>query len=214
MTLPVSSLGQEAATAILRSNGSVLLNHNPAANPTAIYRDDMIETQKSAAARIEIAGSAADVNPETMLQFEGDELVLDHGSLVVNTSHGLRVRVGCVTVTPVNAEAWTHYEVADVDGKVKVFATKSDVYLNARSNKLESAKDAKRSTREIVREGEQKTRSEKCGAGDLDQDHLAGRGAVFNSPWAKYGTIGLVGVLTCWALCRSDDPISPAKPSN
>ena len=53
-------------------------------------------------ARIEMIGSSVDVNPETMVQFQGDELALDDGSLSVNTSRGLRIRVGCVTVTPVN----------------------------------------------------------------------------------------------------------------
>jgi hypothetical protein len=31
-----------------------------------------------------------------------------------------------------------------------------------------------------------------------------------NSPWAKYGSLIGIGVLT---LCRGDDPISPSNPS-
>src|ERR1700674_1595336 len=138
--LPVSLPAQDTAAAMLRSNGTgVLLNKNPAPASAALFSNDLIETPKTAVARIEASGSSADLNPETVVQFEGNELVLDHGSLSVNTSRGLRVRVGCVTVTPVNDAQWTHYEVADLDGKVTVAALKNDVYIDARSNHPQQA---------------------------------------------------------------------------
>ena len=76
--------------AMLRSDGvGVLVNKSPAPASIALFSDDLIETQKTAVARIEASGSAADINSETMVQFEGNELVLDHGSLSVNTSRGM-----------------------------------------------------------------------------------------------------------------------------
>lgn len=214
MAAPLVSLpAQDGAAAILRSNGSVLLNKNPAPNPSALYRDDLIETQKAAGARIEASGSAADLNPETMLQFEVDELVLDHGSLSVNTSRGLRVRIGCVTVTPVNVADWTHYEVTDVDGKISVSASKSDVYIDSRTSNRQQAGTRTRSDRVIVHEGEQKSRGEKCAAGDLKEGRVAGQGAIMNSTWTRSAAGIGIGVLTCWALCRSDNPLSPSDPS-
>jgi len=211
-TPSVSLFAQDNASAILRPSGNVFLNEHPAPNSSALYPDDLIETKKGAAARIEANGSAADLNPETMLQFEGYELVLDHGSLSVNTSRGLRVRIGCVTVAPVNTAEWTHYEVADVDGKITVSASKSDVYIEERSGNLEQAKKRTQSERTIVREGEQKSRTEKCGAADLPKDRLAGQGAGLNSPWARGAAAVAVGGLTCWAICRSDNPLSPSSP--
>jgi hypothetical protein len=215
-TLPVSLLAQDSAAAILRSNGGVLLNKNPAPASSALYPDDLIETQKTLA-RIEATGSTADLNPDTMVQFEGYELVLDHGSLAVNTSRGLRVRIGCVTVTPVNAAEWTHYEVADVDGKITVSASKSDVYIDSRSSGQEPAtaqtKKPNRSDRTIVHEGEQKSRDEKCAAAEVKDDRLAGRGAIMNSPWAKGAAAAGIASLVCWALCQSDNPLSPSDPS-
>ena len=211
-TLPVSLLAQEAASAILRSNGGVLLNRNPAPASSALYSDDLIETQK-APARIEASGSAADLNPGTMLQFEGAELVLDHGSLAVNTSRGLRVRIGCVTVTPVNTAEWTHYEVSDVNGKITVSASKSDVYIDSRSSNQQPTGKRPQSDRAIVREGEQKSRDEKCGAADLDNDRLPGQGAIMNSPWARGAAAAGIGGLVCWAICQSDNPLSPSDPS-
>jgi len=208
-TPSVSVPAQDSPSAILRGNGSVLLNKNPAPTSSALYPDDLIETRK-AAARIEATGSAADLNPDTMLQFEGGELVLDHGSLAVNTSRGLRVRIGCVTVTPVNAYEWTRYEVADVDGKITVSASKSDVYINSRSSEPEQAKKKNRSDRAIVHEGERKSRDEKCGAADMEE--LAGRGAIMNSPYAQGIAAAGIGGLICWAICNTDNPASPAAP--
>ena len=69
--LPVSLPADDATAAMLRSNGvGVRVNENPAPASIALFADDLIETQKSAVARIEASGSTADINPETMVQFE------------------------------------------------------------------------------------------------------------------------------------------------
>jgi len=213
--LPVSLLAQDSATAMLRSNGvGVTVNRNPAQASVALFSDDLIEIQKNAAARIEASGSAADINAETMVQFEGNELVLDHGTLSVNTSRGMRVRVGCLTVTPANPTEWTHYDVTDLDGKVTVSALKNDVNIDARSSNPQAARQSANSNRVSVREGERKSREEKCGAADIKQPstRIPGIGAVMNSPYAVTVGVVAVGVVTCWALCRSNKPMSPTDP--
>lgn len=214
--LPVSLLADDAA-GMLRSNGiGVLVNKNPAPPSTALFPNDLIETDKAAVARIELTGSSADINSETMVQYEANELALDHGAISVNTSRGLRVRVGCLTMTPVNSAEWTHYDVADVDGKVTVSALKNDVYIDVRidvrSRNPEHLKQQVRSNQITVREGEQKSREEKCGAADLKFPPAPGVGAIMNSPYVIWPAVGVIGSLTCWALCRNDDPLSPAKP--
>ena len=120
--------------------------------------------------------------------------------------------MGCVTVTPVNLTEWTHYDVTDLDGKISVSALKNDVNIDSRSGNPKQAKQSAHSTRVTVREGEQKSREEKCGAADVKTpERLAGRGAIMNSPWAKGA--GLVGIgMTCLLICRGDDPISPTYP--
>lgn len=210
--LPVSLLGQETGSAMLRSSGGVLVNKNTAPSSIALFRDDLIETPKDVVARIELLGSTADISDETMLQFESDELVLDHGTVSVNTSRALPVRVGCVTVTPVNAD-WTHYDVTDINGKITVSALKQDVYIGVHTSDAQEAKHPERSNRVIVHEGEQKSREEKCGAPIIkDSGHLAGRGAIMNSPWVKWPSLGGIVVLACFGLCHSDDPVSPSTP--
>lgn len=163
-------------------------------------------------ARVELTGSSVDISPETIVEYDGDELVLDHGNVAVNTSNGLRVRVGCLVVVPVNPSLWTHYQVSDVDGKLTVAAEKSDVYINERSKaKTKDVKESERSGRSIVRESERKTRQDKCGAG-YEPAQPPGNGPILDSPWARLAGAGAIGVVTCWALCKSDDPISPQSP--
>jgi len=210
--LPGSLLADDTAAAMLRSNGGALVNKNPAPASTALFLHDLIETQKNVVARIEATGSTADISPETMVEFDGDELALDHGSVSVNTSRVLRVRIGCVTVTPVNAD-WTHYDVTDVNSKVIVSALKSDVYIDSRSKNPQQAKQPTHSDRVLVREGEQKSREEKCGAPAIkESDQLAGKGAIMNSPWVIGAGVVIVSVIACFGLCHDDDPISPSKP--
>ena len=213
VVFPVSLDAQETAAAILRSSGSgVLVNNSPAPTSIALFPNDLVETPKNAVARIELAGSSADINVDSVVQFDGDELVLDHGSLSVSTTRGVRVRVGCLTVTPVNLSQWTRYDVSDVNGKVTVNAAKGDVYIDSREKKAQEAKNPSRSTRDIVRESEQKSREEKCGAAYLKGESMPGLGALMNSTWAKIVAGSVAGAIACLGLCRDDDPVSPWKP--
>lgn len=214
VVLPVSLFAQDVSGAILRANGAgILLNKASAPPSTAVFADDLIETPKGSIARIETTGSAADINSETMVQYEVDELVLDHGSLSVNTTRGLRVRVGCLTVTPLNPSDWTQFEVLDLDGKVTVHALKNDVYIDARSKNPQDLQKPSHSSRDLVRAGEQKSRDEKCGAAYINPaDARSGIGAIMNSMTAKLIGAGIVATVTCYVVCRGDDPISPWKP--
>ncbi len=211
--LAASSLADDGPTAMLHTDGTgVLVNGNPPPSSTALFAGDLIETQKSAVARIEASGSAADLDPETLVQFEGDELVLEHGRLSVNTMHGLRVHVGCLTIVPENSTEWTHYDVADVDGKVTISALKNAVVINTSAGKLEQARQPALSSGVTVHEGQQQSRDEKCGGPKSAPPSPMGGGNIMNSPWTIGGGAVGIGVLTCLALCRGPEPISPTKP--
>jgi hypothetical protein len=62
----------------------------------------VIQTEPGHVAKIDADGSTVTVQPETVLQFRDNEIVLDHGSLQMDTSRGLKVHVNCLTVVPVN----------------------------------------------------------------------------------------------------------------
>ena len=205
-----SKMAQSTGSAILHSGGGVWLNHNLAPSSSAIFPNDLIQTAKDAQAKIDADGSTVTVQPDTVVEFDGDELVLDHGSLQVVTSRALRVRVNCVTVTPVEL-GWTRYDVTDVDGKVHVAANQDDVKIHYAGAAAQHSKQATLSDA-TVHQGEQATREERCGAAAKIDKMVDADGAVLNHPWAWATGATVIGVVTCWALCRGDDPISPAKP--
>ena len=209
--LPESLMADESTMAILHGTPGVLLNGNPAPPSSALFPDDVVQTQARAEATINAAGSTVTVNPETVVQFEGGELHLDHGTLQMSTSTQLRVRVGCLTVVPVNA-VWTQYDVTDVNGKVTVAARTSDVNIETRGSKVTQGQKGSRAQEVTVREGEQKTREENCAVAPQAPAYVAAKGAILNSPWVKWPALGAIGIATCWALCRGDDPISPSDP--
>jgi hypothetical protein len=207
--LPASLMAQDSGRAMLHSSGGVWLNGNLAPGSSAIFPQDMIQTQEGVTAKIDAYGSAVMVEPDTIVQFDGDELVLDHGSLQVDTSRGMRVRVNCLTVIPL-AQAWTRYDVIDVDGKVTVVAREDDVKIHY-GGAVRPSKQAEL-TDVTVHHGEQATREERCGAAAKPSQVVNANGAILNSIWAKAAGLTAIGVLTCWALCRGDEPVSPSSP--
>ncbi|HEX3821051.1 MAG TPA: hypothetical protein VHW45_11985 [Candidatus Sulfotelmatobacter sp.] len=210
----MSLTAQESAGAMLRSSSSgVLVNRNPVPASIALFRGDIIETSKGAVARIELTGSTVDVAPQTMVQFDGDELVLDYGGLAVDSSRGLRVRVGCVTILPVDDAVLTHYQVVDQSGRITDSSLKRDTYMDSQSKNRKQVKQTEDSQRTIVHEGEQQSREDKCGAGYTNGPPPPGSGPILNSMWARAAGVGAVGALTCWVLCfQKPSPVSPSHP--
>jgi len=204
--LPTSLMAQNSARAMLHDDGGVWLNGSPAPNSSAIFLHDLVQTQKGNWAKIDADGSTVTAQPETIVQFEGDELVLDHGSLQLNTSRGMKVRVNCITVIPLTQD-WNRYDVTDVDGRVVVVAHQNDVRIHYQGAATRLSKQA-RSSDVTVHQGEQVTREERCGAPSRPAEAT---GTTLNSIWAKGAGIAAVGILTCWALCRGDEPVSPSK---
>lgn len=213
LLLPLSLFAQNTNSAVLHTNGAgVTVNQGPVPRISALFLNDLIQTQSNALVWIEWTGSVVNIDPDTLLEFEGNELVLYHGRLSATTSQGLRVSVGCVTITPVNDALKTDYDINDVDGIVTVHSQINDVYLDAHSRNLQPAKQPKHSEPEIVRQGDRKSRSEKCAGGEIHSAARAGVPPILDSPWAVgEGAAGIVA-LACWSLCRGDNPASPTVP--
>jgi hypothetical protein len=208
VVLPASLSAQDGGRAMLHSNGGTSLNGSPAPISAAIFPHDTIQTQKESTAKIDAEGSTATLQAETVILFEPDEIALDHGSLELITSREMRVRVNCMTVIPVSEE-WTRYAVTEVNGKVTVAAYQNDVKIHSLGAEVRRSKKGEDT---IVHQGEQVTREEGCGAAAKPADTVAAERAILNTTWAKAAGIVAVGVVTCWALCRGDEPISPDKP--
>ena len=207
---PASLAAQTTGGALLHSDGGTWLNGNPAPDTSAIFPDAVIQTQQGHSAKIDADGSTALIQPETIVQFEGDELVLDHGWLQLNTARQMKVRINCITVIPLTPDR-TQYDVTDIDGKITVAAIKNDVKIHYKAAVTRRSKQSE-SSDVIVHEGEQSTRDDKCGAAVRPADVVDAKGAILNSVWAKSAGVAVIGTLTCLGLCHSDDPVSPSKP--
>lgn len=208
--LPVSLMADDSVAAVLRHDGGAVVNGNPAPPSVAIFPSDTVQTLHQRQATINAAGSSVVLQADTLVQYEEDGLVLDHGTVLVSTSRGLKVRVGCITVLPATT-AWTQFDVTDVDGKVIVAARKNDVNIDSRNPRLQTER-ATGGLRVTVHEGEQTTRDEHCGPAPKSSGPIAAKGAILNSPWAIGTALGGIIIGVCLVICHNDDPISPDRP--
>jgi hypothetical protein len=208
--LPTSFMAQDSTRGMLHSDGGTWLNGNPAPASAAVFPDSLVQTQAGHSSRIDVAGSNVLVLPETEVQFLGSLLVLTHGSLQLVTTSKMEVLVGCIRITPTTSDR-TEYEVTDVDGRVRIAASKSNVKVHAHGSGVLRSKQGE-SSDAIVHEGEQSTRDERCGAPPSPTQTVTATGPFLDSWWAKGVGIGVVATLTCLGLCHEDDPISPSKP--
>jgi len=162
--VPVALLGQTPA-AILHAQGGVWVNGYEARDSSAIFSGDFLETKPAFSGTLTLEGTSVLMQPETVGKFEGDLLVLDHGSVSVETSKSFKVRVNCMTVTPVLNE-FTQYEVTDVNATVRVAARKLDVNVHRETKGKPTAQSEASSEGGTVHEGEEKNYEESavCGA--------------------------------------------------
>jgi len=211
--VPVTLLGQSPA-AILHSQGGVWVNGYEARDSSAIFSGDALETKPGFSATLTLEGSSVLLAPETIGKFEGDVFVLDHGSVAVETSTGFRVRVKCITVTPV-VKDFTKYEVSDVNRIVQVAARKLDVNVEgeAKQKKTVQEPDTQNSQGGVVHETEQKNYDENqiCGA----PPELVTSGSSLNPKWIAAGAGG-AGLLLCLIVCighgGNKQTVSPSSP--
>lgn len=194
VVLPLSLLGQappQTPSAILHAAGGVWVNGAEARDSTAIFSGDLLETKPGFSATLSLDGTEVLLAPETVAKFEGDVLVLDHGSVAVGTSKSFKVRVNCLKVVPVQNE-WTKYEVSDLNGTVQVAARKSDVNVEHGMRGKPSPESTPSEQEASVHEGQQKNynESELCGA----PPQPASAGSGVNPKWIAAGA-GAAGIL-------------------
>jgi hypothetical protein len=212
--LPASLQAADTTPAILHSQGGVWVNGMEAADSSAVFPGDLLETKPGFNASLSIDGSTVSIQPESVVKFEENLLALDHGSLLVGTTTGMRVRVHCITVIPVSNAEWTQYEVTDVNGTVQVAAHKKDVRIELEGNPQKTPTATVASGGTAVHEGEQASRreSEVCAA--PPQPKAASGPLNLNPKWIAAGGVG-AGILICLlAHCfgGGSGPVSPSQP--
>jgi hypothetical protein len=225
LAFPVSLTAGETSSAILHHNGGVWVDGKVAPDSSAIFVGEVLETKAESIAKLDAEGSSVLVQPESVVRFEENSITLEHGSVSVDTSKGMTVRVKCITVVPVST-AWTQYDVSDVNGTVHVNARKSDVNIEEGSRKaknevrLEEVKPDKEeaaSGSANVREGQQASREESlCGIAQRPGETQSG---PFHSPYTKWVALGIAGgVILPWVFPHggggsgSGGAMSPSTP--
>jgi hypothetical protein len=200
-----------AAMLYINNNGAAWVNgaHVPRAS-SSIFLGDLLQTRSDSVANINQPGSSITVLSDSLVQFQGASVDIQHGGVSVSTSKGIAATAGDVKVTPAS-NAWTEFNVTDVDGTVRIAARKGDLTIS-------DGKDVFQ-----LPQGGDKTLDESNPAADKDNKKKKNKkrpggavpgagGGIMNSPYViGAGGAAIVGVTT-WVLIKNDNPASPTRP--
>ena len=215
IVLPAVLSAADQPAAMLYSHGTAMLNGNTIARSSALFSGDLVQTNADSVANINATGSSVLVLNESLVQYEGSTLKLEHGGVAISTSKLLATRAGDVKVSPV-ATVWTEFEVRDVDGKVQITARKGDLTIsdNTGTTTLAQGQETTRdeSQSQDNSQAQKGSKKKKKAAGPAATAAPGAAGGILNSPIAIGIAAGIVVGGTAWVLSRSDDPVSPAKP--
>jgi len=193
---------------MLYTNGPAWLNGSDVPKSAAVFSGDLLQTRADSTASIQANGSSVMVLTDSLVKFQGSAVELEHGAVRVTTSRGLAARAGDVTVKPA-ADAWTEFQVTDVDGRVQIAANKGDV----------TVQDDKGTT--TVNQGQQTTRDDTADTDKKKKKHrhsdgaaTAATGGIMSSTPVVIGGLAAIGGVTVWVLTRPGAPISPSCPAS
>lgn len=182
---------------------AVLLNGKPLPRSSAVFPGDLIQTPPESVATIDAPGSGITVFPGTLIKFEQNAVSLEYGSVSVATSERMVASARQVSATPASS-TWTEFEMVDVNGSVRVFATKGGVSVNC----------GKENTN--LTEGDMVSPDEsgKCNKKQRkDAALLPAQGGLFTNPYIVTGAGITFGGILCLLLCPVTTPfISQFKP--
>jgi hypothetical protein len=201
MVFPAALFAADQASAMLYSHGTALLNGANIPRSSAIFSGDLVQTNKDSVANINATGSSVLVLNDSLIQYEGNRVSLEHGGVTVSTSKSLATRVGGVTVSP-SSSAWTEFEVRDVDGTVKIAARKGDLTVSDDKGTSTLAQGQETTREEAPKD---KNRKKRGGTGSVP----GASGGVLNSPVAIGIGTGVIAGVAAWALIKGDDAVSP-----
>ncbi len=205
VVFPVALFAADQPAAMLYSHGSALLNGTNIPRSSAIFSGDLVQTNKDSVANINATGSTVLVLNDSIVQYEGSAVKLEHGGVTVSTSKSLVTRAGGVTVSPA-ASVLTEFDVRDVDGRVQIAARKGDLTISDDHGTTTLAQ-GQETTRDESESQKDKKGKKREGGGTVP----SATGGVLDSPVAVGIGTGVVAGVAAWALIRGDDPTSPSR---
>ena len=98
---PASLFAADPMRRCSHTNGAAWVNgsHVPRAS-SAIFFGDLLQTRSDSVANINEPGSSITVMSDSLIQFQGASLDIQHGGVTVSTSRGVGTTAGDVKVTP------------------------------------------------------------------------------------------------------------------
>jgi len=209
---PASLFATDSETAMLYTNGIAWVNGSGVPRATsAIFSGDLLQTRSDTVANINSAGSSITVHRDSLVQFEGSSLKIEHGGLTVSTSRGIAATAGEVKVAPAS-DSWTEFNVTDVDGTVRIAARKGDLLISDGKETSTLAQGQETTREESSDQSANGTDKKKNGKRANGAAPAAG-GGILNSPLAVgIGTGAVIGVTT-WVLVKNNNPASPSNPN-
>jgi len=208
LIVPASLFAADSDAAMLYADGAAWLNGAHVPKSSAIFAGDLVQTRSDSAANIHASGSSITVLGDSLVQFEGSSLKVEHGGVSVSTARGIATSAGDVRVAPVS-NAWTEFNVTDTDGTVRIAARKGDLTITDDSGTVTLA------------QGQETTRDEQSDQSDKKKDKdkkratgaaPAAGGGVLNSAIAIGVGSAAIGGVTAWVLLQSSNPVSPTQP--
>ncbi len=89
---------------------------------------------------------------------------MEHGGVSVSTSKGIATTAGDVRVSPAS-NAWTEFNVTDVDGTVRIAARKGDLTVTDDNGTVTLAQGQETTRDEQSDQGDKKKKDKKRGVG-------------------------------------------------
>jgi len=214
--VPSSLFGADSNAAMLYIKGTAWVNGtNVPRASSAIFSGDLLQTRSDTIANINTSGSSITVQNDSLVQYEGSLLKVEHGGVTISTSKGMGTSAGGVKITPV-ASAWTEFNVTDVDGLVRIAARKGDLTITDGNETV------------VLAQGQETTRQETSDdSNNKDQDGKdkkkkdkrrvpgaapAAGGGILNTPVAVGVGAAAIGGVTAWVLIESNKAASPSAP--
>jgi len=201
-------LAADSASAMLYTNGAAWINGATVPKSAAVFSGDIVQTRPDSSAHLNASGSSVMVLADSLVKFEGSAVEIEHGAVRVSTGQGLATHAGEVTVKPAG-NAWTEFQVTDVDGRGQIIASKGDVMVQDQQGTT-TVQEGQQTTRDDTSNPEQKKRKKRRGAGAA----TAAGGGILSSSTAVYTGLAIIGGVTTWVLLQDDDPLSPSCPNN
>jgi hypothetical protein len=208
LIVPASLFGADSGAAMLYADGAAWLNGAHVPKSSAIFAGDLVQTRSDSAANIHAPGSSITVFGDSLVQFEGTSLKVEHGGVSVSTSKGVATTAGDVRVAPVS-NAWTEFNVTDTDGTVRIAARRGDLTITDDNGAVTLAQGQETTRDEQSDQSKDKDKKNKKRASGAVP---AAGGGVLNSTVAVAIGAAAVGGVTAWVLLKSDNPVSPATP--